>query len=62
MLWGPTGFVSESRFLAFEPAEKNLDLHEGNKFSQVAQKEDAVVCWPPKSLLFPLVVQSLSRV
>lgn len=42
----PRLLVFESRFLALKPAENTSDLHERNKFSQVAGKEeDTIVCW-----------------
>lgn len=49
--WGPTLLVLESRFLAFKPAEKNLDLHEGNKFFSGSWKGGC--CWWPKKSLLP---------
>lgn len=53
-LWGPRLLVSESHSLAFKPAEKNLDLHEGHKFPQVIGEEDTVVRLPKNTLSCPL--------
>lgn len=52
--WEPRLFVFESRFLAFKPVEKNLDLPQGNMFSQAVGEKTAVVWWPRKNLSCPL--------